>query len=207
MKSRKNEEQLKKIIKYIEEKPNDKGIIKLNVVRYPQILEYVDQEIFEDKDFCVKILSINGMLLEYMPDKIKSNKELVIIALKNSGGFALSFADKKIRTDIEVVKHAIIKYKYPLLYASEELQFYFKQKWDKYYSKHNERSWNGYNISFNGINTSKEEMNKIYNNETKPKKSKKYREKIRKNQEYEAIKDFLEEQQIKFNEYNFEEKD
>ncbi len=141
-----------------------------------------------------------------MPESIKSDKELVILALKQSAGFALCFADRKLRADIDVVKYAIIKYKYPLLYASEELQIYFKEKWDSYYLHHKERKWGGYKISYNGIRTSKEEMDKIFKDEKNSKGKKRDREEIRKTEEYEAIKDFLEEQQIKFNEYNFEEK-
>ena len=195
------------ILEYIEENPNDKEYIKSHIGRYPELLEYVDRNIFDDLDFCKQILTINGMLLEFMPEKIKSNKELVIIAIKNSVGFAICFADKELRKDIDIVKYAILKYKFPLVYASEDLQLYFMEKWNEYYLNNKERKWSGYKVFYNGIRTPKDEMYKIYKNNKVRKKSKKEKEEIKKNEEYEAIKDFLAEQQIKFNEYSFEEND
>ncbi len=54
-KDRKKEEQLKRVLAHIEEAPKDKEFIKMHVSQYPQILEYINKEIFEDRDFCIKI--------------------------------------------------------------------------------------------------------------------------------------------------------
>ena len=76
------------------------------------------------------------MSLEYMPQEIQNNKELVIIALNNSAGFALKFASEELRADKEVVKEAVKQWKAPIKYASKELQEEFNQKLEEYYQKH-----------------------------------------------------------------------
>jgi len=204
MRSRKNDDKKKDIIKRIEENSSNKNLIKDYVGIYPDILEYIDDELLKDREFCEELLYINGMLLEYMSQEIKKDKELVTIALKSSAGFALRFVEEKLKADIEIVKHAILKYKKPLRYASEDLQIYFKERWKKYYGLHPYEKWSGFNIVYNGIRTPKEEMDRIYETENKKKKKEK---KAEQQNSFEEIKDFLEENQIKFNEYDFEEKD
>jgi len=204
MKLKKDNERKKEIIRKVEENPSDKNLIKDNIYLYPEILEYIDEKLFKDKEFCKELLYINGMALKYIPKEMKEDKEVVIIALKSSAGFALRYADEKLKADIEIVKQAILKYKKPLKYASEDLQIYFKSRWEKYYKNHPYEKWSGYYIAYNGIKTSKEDMDRIYEEENKKKKKDKN---IESQNSFEEIKDFLEENQIKFNEYNFEEKD
>ncbi len=202
MKSSKKDE----IIKYIEENYDNKEIIKEYVYNYPFILEYIDQNLLSERDFCMELLYTNGMALAYMPEKIRKDKELVIIALNRSAGFALKFADESLKKDIEVVKHAIQKYKEPLKYASEDLQKYFKTKWEEYFEKHINEKWSGYKVAYNGIKNTKEEMDKIYEKE-KYKKEKTKNRKDDADKTLKELKESLEEMQIKFNEYDFEEND
>lgn len=126
----------KYLIAITEESPKDKELILKNMQYNLQILEYIDQDLFKDIDFVKKVLSTNGLSLEYMPQEIQNNKELVIIALNNSAGFALKFASEELRADREVVKEAVKQWKAPIKYASKELQEEFNQKLEEYYQKH-----------------------------------------------------------------------
>lgn len=110
------------LIALVEENPKNKELILKNMQYNLQILEYIDEDLFEDTEFVKKVLLENGMALQYMPQEIQNNKELVIIALNNSAGFALKFASEKLKADKEVVKESIKKWKSPLKYASYELQ-------------------------------------------------------------------------------------
>ena len=126
----------KYLIAITEESPKDKELILRNMQYNLQILEYIDQDLFKDIEFIKKVLFTNGMSLEFMPQEIQNNKELVIIALNNSAGFALKFASEELRADKEVVKEAVKQWKAPIKYASKELQEEFNQKLEEYYQKH-----------------------------------------------------------------------
>ena len=122
MKKKKLSKNDKYLIALTEENPKNKELILKNMQYNLQILEYIDEDLFEDTEFVKKVLLENGMALEFMPQEIQNNKELVIIALNNSAGFALKFASEELKADKEVVKESIKKWKSPLKYASKELQ-------------------------------------------------------------------------------------
>ena len=155
-----NKRRKKEIINLIKKNPSNKDIIKSNIY-FPIILKFIDKNIFKDIDFCMELLHKNGMALEYMPESIKNNKKLVTVAVYNNG-YSLQFASNELRADYDVVSKAILKYKLPLKYASENLQIFFRDKWNNYYAEHHENKWTGYEISYNGIFTSKEKMEEIY---------------------------------------------
>lgn len=136
MRRRKLSKNDKYLIAITEENPNDKELILKNMLYCIKILDYIDQDLFEDIDFVKKVLSTNGMSLEYMPQEIQNNKELVIIALNNSAGFALKFASEDLRNDRDVVKEAVKQWKAPIKYASQELQEEFNQNLKEFYQKH-----------------------------------------------------------------------
>lgn len=124
------------LIAITEESPKDKELILKNMQYNLQILDYIDQDLFKDIEFVKKVLFENGMSLEFMPPEIQNNKELVILAINNSAGFALKFASEELRADREVVKEAVKQWKAPIKYASKELQEEFNQKLEEYYQKH-----------------------------------------------------------------------
>ena len=88
------------IIEYIEENYDNKEVIKECVVTYPICLEYIDQKLLLEREFCKEVLFENGLALKYMPEEIKKDKELVMIAIDKSAGFALKFADEELKKDI-----------------------------------------------------------------------------------------------------------
>ena len=124
------------LIAITEESPKDKELILKNMQYNLQILDYLDQDLFKDIEFVKKVLFENGMSLEFMTPEIQNDKELVIIALNNSAGFALKFASEELRADREVVKEAVKQWKAPIKYASKELQEEFNHKLEEYHQKH-----------------------------------------------------------------------
>lgn len=192
-------------IKEIKKSPKDKLKIKEKVGLYPKILKYIDKDLLNDDEFCKEILLINGMSLKYMPEKIKRNKGFVFLAIEKSAGFALKYADDGLKADYEIVKKAVQKYKMPLKYASEDLQLFFKEKWDEYYKEHKENCWTGFEITYNGIRTSKEAMDELYEKE-KNKKNKKKKKNNDIEEQEESLENF-EEEQLFIDDYSFEEND
>ena len=85
-------------------KENDRDVI-LESASYNSINNKINKELFKDKEFCKKLLSINGLYLKYMPNSIKDNKSLVKIAL-NNGGILLD-ASNRVKKDRKMVIYAI----------------------------------------------------------------------------------------------------
>ena len=196
-----NEKRKEKIINLIKENPSNKNIIKSNI-NFPIILKFINKNVFKDINFCMELLHINGMALEYMPESIKNDKKLVTTAVSNNG-FSLQFASDELRADYDVVSKAVLRYKLPLKYASENLQLFYRDKWIKYYAEHHENEWTGYEIVHNGIFTSEEKMKEIYEMQ-EAKNSKK----IKKFQELDSEpEEILEDEQIIIDDFNFEEND
>lgn len=100
------------------------------------ILQFVNKKLLHDKEFMTKVVEINGFALKYGALEIKDNKEIVMIALKNSDGFALKYASKRLRADREVVYKGITKWRSALQYASKELRDERNKIIDDYYRKH-----------------------------------------------------------------------
>lgn len=125
----------KTFIEMIKERPKDKELI-LTGIGYPKILKFIDNSLFEDREFMKQLISENGFALQYMTKELKDDKEIVLIALRESAGFALKYASKRLQADREVVYQAVKKYRKPLEYASQELQDEINKKIDDYYSKY-----------------------------------------------------------------------
>ena len=136
MRKRKLSKNDKYLIATREASAKDKELILRHMQYNLQILDFIDQDLFKDIEFIKKVLFTNAMSLEFMPEEKQNNKELVIIALNNSAGFALKFASEELRADREVVKEAVKQWKAPIKYASKELQEEFNQKLEEYYQKH-----------------------------------------------------------------------
>lgn len=132
--TKRKEKQL--IIKLTNGHTNDKDFILENIEKTTKILKFIDKSLFEDREFMKQIISKNGFALEYMPKEFQDDKEIVLIALRESAGFALKYASKRLRADREVVYQAVKKYIRPVDYASQELQDEINKKREEYYIKH-----------------------------------------------------------------------
>ncbi|MAI81336.1 MAG: hypothetical protein CBE29_00490 [Rickettsiales bacterium TMED269] len=63
------------------------------------------EEFKSDKDFIIEALqpsdNLNGRLIEFIPDGLKEDREIVSMALKKSNGSAFEFASEELRNDTE----------------------------------------------------------------------------------------------------------
>ena len=76
---------------------------------------------WNNKDYVVKAVKIEGWRLKYASEELRADKEVVLEAVRNNG-VALQFADEKIRGDRDVVLEAVKSIGLALPYASEELR-------------------------------------------------------------------------------------
>jgi len=60
----------------------------------------IPDEVLEDRDFAIKAVKIDGMLLEKFPEKFKSDKEIVLEAVRQNER-AMYFASDSIKEEIE----------------------------------------------------------------------------------------------------------
>jgi hypothetical protein len=86
---------------------NDKGFILELAMKNPySARRVVSPEILNNKDFVKQYLKIDGHILSDLPTKMKSEKEIIYIAI-SSGDDVLSHANKNILYDKEVILEAI----------------------------------------------------------------------------------------------------
>lgn len=108
--------------------------------------EYTDKKFKKDKDFMLKVVSVDGSSLACADDTLRIDKDIVRAAAKNNGfsfgyaheslrsdrdfvleivkenGEALHFASSMLKKDKEIILAAISKHPHFLSYADEELQ-------------------------------------------------------------------------------------
>lgn len=84
---------------------------------------YVDESLWQNRDFVKCVLAIDGMLLgqKVIPDKFREDVELVMVACE-SRGFALKFATEELRANRSIVFAAVQQRGTALMYADEELR-------------------------------------------------------------------------------------
>lgn len=94
----------KRHIKYLIKQANSDNNTILNYAKYNiDFVEYIDKERFKDDKFLKKLLNLNGLALQYLPQELRNNKEIVIIALKHSDGFALKYASKELQDEFNKI--------------------------------------------------------------------------------------------------------
>ncbi len=69
----------------------------------------VDKEVFDDSNFMINALKIHPRMVEFLPSKFKNDKEIFREILEKSGSL-LSYASKEIQSDKEMVLIAIKQY-------------------------------------------------------------------------------------------------
>jgi hypothetical protein len=95
----------------------NKDILNSLKIYQPKIAKGKDVEI----EKAIRKVSANGKQLENLGDKLKSNKEVVLTAVKQNGG-ALCYASENLKNDKEVVLAAVKQDGDALRYASENLK-------------------------------------------------------------------------------------
>ena len=102
-------------------KMEEKENLEWNGNTYFQILENVDKQYLNDKDFCLKIIKRNGRFLKRFSKELQTDKEVVLEAVKNYG-YALEYASDELRADKEIVLTAVKQNGDALYFASDELK-------------------------------------------------------------------------------------
>lgn len=83
-----------------------------------KILECVPEKVKNERAFALKLVSINGLAIYYLPDKFKDDFEMVQQAVKNNSK-ALQFSSERLRNDRSIVLLAMQHDEQSLKYASE----------------------------------------------------------------------------------------
>jgi len=75
----------------------------------------------KDRELVLKLVSANGLDLEFASDNLKSDKEVALAALKQNGR-AFEFVSDDLKSDKEIVLNTVHSYGKALEYVSKELQ-------------------------------------------------------------------------------------
>ena len=89
--------------------------------RDPRIEKIRSINIIKDKHIAIKILSIDGMSLQYVNEELQNNFEIVKLAVSQNG-MSLQYASEELQNNVEIAKLAVSQNGYALQYASEELR-------------------------------------------------------------------------------------
>jgi len=102
----------------------DKDVIKVALLNNSGSFRKIDTDyksvLVKDKPFFIDILKENGLLLEYASDELRSDLDIVSIAITNNG-LSIRYADN-FMNDPSIVFMAISQNGMALEFASEELQ-------------------------------------------------------------------------------------
>ena len=82
------------------------------------------------KDFSLLIIKIYGIALQFISNELKNDKDVVLAAVKQNG-YALEFASDTLKNDKPIVYYAVKQNKYALEYALEFASDYLKN--DKHF--------------------------------------------------------------------------
>ena len=70
------------------------------------ILEYVSEEITNNKEIMMKIIANNGMAIQYASKELRNDYDIVMLAVKSTG-YAIEFAGDELKSDINIQKEAL----------------------------------------------------------------------------------------------------
>ncbi|KAL9655384.1 hypothetical protein ABK040_011225 [Willaertia magna] len=82
-------------------------------------LENCEDELINNEEYVLSILTLNGLELQFVNDEMKNNRNIVLTAVKENGN-ALKFASFELRNDKEIVREAIKKNPLSFQYASSD---------------------------------------------------------------------------------------
>ncbi len=100
---------------------NDKEFVLEAVKSNGYALEYASDNLKNDKDFVLEVVKQDVRALEYVPDNLKNDKEFVLEAVKSNGN-ALKYASDNLRNDKEFVLDAAKYHSVALQGASDNLK-------------------------------------------------------------------------------------
>jgi hypothetical protein len=93
------------------------------------LIEHIDKELFNDKEFMKKLIKKKGSNLQYASDELRNDEELVKLAIINDSSSFMNFinfkyAGSKLKNDKEFVKNIICNSQSGLItyYLDDELR-------------------------------------------------------------------------------------
>ena len=84
-------------------------------------LEFIPDKFKDDKDIVLKAMKTDGISLEFVSDRLKEDKEVVMTAVKNNWK-ALEFAPDKFKDDKDIIMEVVKQNGKALKLASENMQ-------------------------------------------------------------------------------------
>jgi hypothetical protein len=107
---------------------DDPELAAVAVVQNGYEMGYISRRLRNDPKFLAgvaPVISCDGGILRYASDAIRSNKELVLIAMSNNG-YALKYASDNLKDDSDVVGCAISHTPGAIVYASSRIQYTYQ---------------------------------------------------------------------------------
>ena len=96
-------------------------LIIQKLMLYSDDISEIPKELFSNKDFISNVVSIKGNLLKAASEKLRADREVVLIAVAQYGS-AFEFASAELRSDREFVLIAVAQCGTALEFASDELR-------------------------------------------------------------------------------------
>ena len=96
-------------------------VIKNNTWNIGNILNYVSKVFFDDRDFVLELVKLNGMSLDYASKVFRKDKEIVLEAVKQNG-MALYSVSEELRKEKDVVLESVKQNGNALRYTSDEIK-------------------------------------------------------------------------------------
>ena len=90
-----------------------------NLTQNGNALQYVSDELKNDKEVVLAAITEDGRALEYASDELKNDKEVVLAAVTQYGR-ALEYASDELKNDKDVVLAAVTEDGWALQYSSDE---------------------------------------------------------------------------------------
>ena len=87
-------------------------------------LQYVNEELQNNFEIVKLAVSQNGMSLQYASEELRNNSETVKLAVSQKGN-ALQYVGPKLQNNVEIAKLAVSQNRHALLYVNLELRNYF----------------------------------------------------------------------------------
>ena len=110
------------ILEYVSENlKNDKELILAAVSNNGGALQYASDKCKDDKELVLAALSTDGSALEYASERLKEDREVVLAAVSNNGN-AIEYAPDTFKADKDIVSAAVLNEGCSLEYVSEEFK-------------------------------------------------------------------------------------
>lgn len=90
------------------------------LLNYESILKYVSDELRSDKDVVLEAVKSNGLGLRYASPSLRDDIEVVLAAVKQNG-VAIQYSSDRLKNDLEVVVEAICNNYYALRYIPKDM--------------------------------------------------------------------------------------